>query len=106
VYAGCTPCEDIPTTLTNVPITKIQLKERNQSHIHLLLPRVKSCDLKWQTYRTYNVLNSAGKSKINLISCVMIYENIMNKVILKAGVIIDWRSDVCVCTARDELLVS
>ena len=52
--------EDIPTTLTNVPITKIQLKERNQSHIHLLLPRVKSCDLKWQTYRTYNVLNSAG----------------------------------------------
>ena len=39
--------EDIRTTLT-----KIKLKERNQSHIHLLLPCVKSCDLKWQNYRT------------------------------------------------------
>jgi hypothetical protein len=46
------------------------------------------------------------KTKLIFISCVVIYENIMIKVILKAGVIIDWRSDVCVCTARDELLLS
>jgi len=36
----------------------------------------------------------------------VIYEYIMNKVTLKTNVIIDWRSDVSVWTARDELLLS